>query len=80
MAPEPLAEWARAVAPHGGAAVIDVHEPEPPDDGHPLWGLPNVRLLPHLASRTETAMANMSWVVRDLYRVLRGEVPDHQAV
>jgi phosphoglycerate dehydrogenase-like enzyme len=70
-----LAAWARQTAAHGGRAVLDVHDPEPPPPDYPLWGLSNVRLLPHLASRTATAMANMSWVVRDVANVLRGQRP-----
>jgi phosphoglycerate dehydrogenase-like enzyme len=74
--PRALADWARQHP--AGRAVLDVHDPEPPpadpaDD--PLAGLANVRRLPHLASRTHTAMRNMSWVVRDVDAVLRGEAP-----
>ena len=60
-------------------AILDVHakEPFPADD--PLVALANAHLAPHLASRTRTAMANMSWVVRDLWRVLEGEPPHHPA-
>lgn len=72
-----LADWAAA---HPKAhVVLDVHETEPPTADYPLWDLPNVRLLPHLASRTDQALANMSWVVRDVARVLRGETPQYPA-
>ncbi|HYD00235.1 MAG TPA: NAD(P)-dependent oxidoreductase [Phycisphaerales bacterium] len=60
-------------------AVLDVHEPEPFPADYPLLGLPNARLLPHLASCTATAQANMSWVVRDVWRVLTGEPPEFPA-
>ncbi len=60
-------------------AVLDVHDPEPPPADYPLWGVANCRLLPHLASRTHTALANMSWVVRDVAAVLAGERPRHPA-
>ena len=76
---EALATWARTVADRGGQAVLDVHEPEPPDEGHPLYGLPNVRLLPHLASRTDRALESMSWVVRDVAAVLAGQPPRYPA-
>ena len=56
-------------------ALLDVHDPEPFASDYPLLGLPNVRLYPHLASRTETAMRNMSWVVRDVWAVLEGKAP-----
>ena len=55
------------------AAALDVHDPEPIDASSPLLGLPNVRLLPHLGAATATAHRNMSWVVRDVMRVLTGE-------
>lgn len=80
--PADLAAWANSPPVHagGGRAVLDVHEPEPPPEDYPLWGLENVRLLPHLASRTHRAMSNMSWVVRDVVKVLRGEEPRWPAV
>jgi len=74
-----LASWAKRVAPAGGVAVIDVHEPEPPPADYPLFGLKNVRLLPHLASRTPEALENMSWVVRDVLGVLDGKKPEFPA-
>ena len=72
-----LAEWARRY-PHA-RAILDVHDPEPPSGNYPLYDLTNVRLLPHLASRTNTAMRNMSWVVRDVVAVLEGRDPQYLA-
>ena len=60
-------------------AIIDVHDPEPFAADYPLLNLPNAQLHPHLASRTETAMRNMSWVVRDVVGVLEGRQPEHPA-
>ena len=68
-----LADWLR-VNP-AAAALLDVHEPEPITDANPLLPLPNAHLAPHLASRTMTAMDNMSWVVRDVVAVLEGRTP-----
>lgn len=34
---------------HDIMAVLDVTDPEPPDDKSPLWSLPNVVLTPHIA-------------------------------
>lgn len=62
---------ARFIAGHPGSlALLDVHDPEPIAADHPLLGLPNARLFPHLASRTDTALRNMSWVVRDVVAAL----------
>ena len=77
--PHALRDWALSVRESGGRAVLDVHEPEPPPADYPLWGLDNVRLLPHLASRTDPALENMSWVVRDVWAVLNGDPPKHPA-
>ncbi|MGH7894898.1 MAG: NAD(P)-dependent oxidoreductase, partial [Candidatus Binatia bacterium] len=74
-----LADWAKRVAPDGGRAILDVHDPEPPAADDPLWGLANVRLQAHLASRTDAALGRMSWVVRDVVRVLDGEEPESAA-
>ncbi len=60
-------------------AALDVFCPEPPAADFPLLGLSNVLLSPHLAARTTTAMENMSWVVRDVMKVLNGERPEYPA-
>ncbi len=60
-------------------AALDVYSPEPPRADFPLLGLENVLLTPHLAARTGTALENMSWVVRDVIAVLRGESPKYPA-
>lgn len=74
---EALAEFLRA---HPKArAMIDVHDPEPFDAEYPLLGLANAKLFPHLAGRTETALINMSWVVKDVLAVLEGRKPHHPA-
>lgn len=75
-----MAQWAKRVEATGGGAILDVHDPEPPTPDYPLWGLANVKLLAHLASRTGTAMANMSWVVYDVMAVLEGREPRYPAV
>jgi len=77
-----LADWARSAAGDGARAVLDVHDPEPPfgDVAYPLFGLANVRLLPHTASRTTQALEAMSWVVKDVWAVLEGRAPRYKAV
>lgn len=73
-----LAAWLRANP--GARAILDVHEPEPFPAEHPLLGLPNARLSPHIGAATAPAKANMSWVVMDVWRVLQGQDPEHAAV
>jgi phosphoglycerate dehydrogenase-like enzyme len=62
-----------------GRAMIDVHETEPFESDYPLLGRANVTLLPHLASRTDKGLINMSWVVRDIAAVLEGRKPEFAA-
>ncbi|MDP6600795.1 MAG: NAD(P)-dependent oxidoreductase [Phycisphaerales bacterium] len=70
---EPLSHFLRG---HPDAcAILDVHEEEPFGDGYPLLGLPNARLYPHIAARTERALLNMGWVVRDVAAILAGDAP-----
>lgn len=60
-------------------AILDVHDPEPFPAEYPLLGLPNARLSPHIAAATVQGNENMSWVVRDVVRVLGGERPEFAA-
>lgn len=60
-------------------ALLDVHEPEPFPATYPLVDLPNAHLSAHIASATRLAHRNMSWVVRDVWRVLSGEEPEFPA-
>jgi phosphoglycerate dehydrogenase-like enzyme len=62
-----------------GGAAIDVFDDEPPPVDHPLMHAPNALLTPHIASRTQRALAAMNDVVDDVLRVLRGETPRYPA-
>jgi len=33
-------------------AVVDVTDPEPLPEGHPLWSAPNIMITPHVAGST----------------------------
>jgi phosphoglycerate dehydrogenase-like enzyme len=77
MDPEALAAFLRANP--GAQALLDVHEPEPFRSDHPLLGLPNAHLAPHIGSATAPAKRAMSAVVEDVWRVLCGERPRHPA-
>ena len=70
---------AQFLAGHPSAqGLLDVHDPEPFLADSPLIGMVNAHLAPHLASRTETAVRNMSWVVRDLVAILQGGNASHE--
>lgn len=63
-----LAAW---LAAHPAArAILDVHEPEPITAANPLLGLANAHLTPHIGAATRAAHEAMSWVVRDVARVI----------
>ncbi|VAX40099.1 D-3-phosphoglycerate dehydrogenase [hydrothermal vent metagenome] len=59
----------------GAMAILDVHDPEPIVETSPLLEIANVHLSPHIAGATRAAKREMSWVVRDVWRVLSGEEP-----
>ncbi|MCB9837306.1 MAG: 3-phosphoglycerate dehydrogenase [Phycisphaera sp.] len=63
----------------GACAVLDVHDPEPYDLTYPLIDIANVHMTPHIGGATKPASEAMSWVVRDVWRVLAGEEPEHEA-
>ena len=60
-------------------ALLDVHEPEPFDATYPLVEIKNVHLTPHIGGSTAPANLAMSWVVRDVWRVLDGQEPEFEA-
>jgi phosphoglycerate dehydrogenase-like enzyme len=63
----------------GAVALLDVHEPEPIAADYPLLGVANAHIAPHIGAATASANRNMSWVVRDLWKVLQGEEPEWPA-
>ena len=59
---------------HLGGAGLDVLETEPPDPNDPLLALPNVVVLPHIASATvETRLAMLDLAIDNLAACLRGD-------
>ncbi len=59
-----------------GYAATDVYSQEPPPPDHPLFGLENVILTPHLAGATNESRARiLSMAMENVARVIRGEAP-----
>jgi phosphoglycerate dehydrogenase-like enzyme len=61
---------------HSGriSAAIDVTDPEPLPNGHPLWSAPNLLITPHIASSTPMFMVRaMQFAASQIARYLRGE-------
>jgi phosphoglycerate dehydrogenase-like enzyme len=57
-----------------GAAWLDVTEPEPLPDGHPLWGEPNCFITPHVAGgHTGEAKTLVRHFLKNLERFVRQE-------
>ncbi|HYZ97591.1 MAG TPA: hydroxyacid dehydrogenase [Acidimicrobiales bacterium] len=60
------------------SAVLDVTDPEPLPPGHPLLGLPNCVVTPHLAGSQGTELARLAeLVVEEIRRFAAGEPPLH---
>jgi phosphoglycerate dehydrogenase-like enzyme len=54
--------------------ALDVTDPEPLPDGHPLWSAPDVLVTPHVAGGTTAMLPRMAALVRDqLRRYAAGE-------
>ena len=57
-----------------GGAGLDVTEPEPLPEGHPLWAMPNVLITPHVAA-TSDVQGVRTWILvaENLRRYAGGE-------
>ena len=55
-------------------AALDVTDPEPPADDHPLWSLPNVIITPHVANPASGLTREFApWLGENLRRFLAGD-------
>lgn len=58
------------------AFALDVTDPEPLPDGHPLWSAPDVLITPHVAGGTTAMLPRLAALVRDqLQRYAAGQPP-----
>jgi phosphoglycerate dehydrogenase-like enzyme len=58
-----------------GSAGLDVTEPEPLPDGHPLWNLPNAIVTPHTGNTPEMAVPLLAARVTENVRRWRAGAP-----
>ncbi|WP_342667878.1 NAD(P)-dependent oxidoreductase [Deinococcus marmoris] len=62
---------------HLGGAALDVTDPEPLPEGHPLWAQKNVIITPHIASTTTDLVARGASLTRDfLLTMQQGQEPE----
>jgi phosphoglycerate dehydrogenase-like enzyme len=61
--------------------ALDVTDPEPLPDGHPLFALPNVLISPHVGGASTAMMPRMARLLhRQIDRLLRGEEPENVVI
>lgn len=57
-----------------GGAALDVTDPEPLPEGHPLWDLDNVIITPHVANTWDMALPSLrAMVERNVARFGAGQ-------
>jgi phosphoglycerate dehydrogenase-like enzyme len=57
-------------------AALDVTDPEPLPEGHPLWSLPGVLIAPHVGGASSAMAPRIARLVRtQIQRMLRDEAP-----
>ena len=55
-------------------AALDVTDPEPLPEGHPLWKAPNLLITPHVAGDADRFMRRAFLLIREqVERFMRGE-------
>ena len=57
-----------------GGVGLDVTDPEPLPDGHPLWSIPNAIITPHVANPASGLTRELApWVAENLRRFVADE-------
>jgi phosphoglycerate dehydrogenase-like enzyme len=71
----PLLDTSAVIAEAGRLRfALDVTDPEPLPDGHPLWSAPGVLITPHVAGGTTAMLPRMASLLRDqLTRYVAGQ-------
>ncbi len=60
-------------------ALLDVTYPEPPEEGHPFYTMPNVVLTPHIAGSAGDEVWRMSaYMVEEYHRLASGEAVKYE--
>jgi phosphoglycerate dehydrogenase-like enzyme len=55
-------------------AVVDVTDPEPLPEGHPLWKAPNLFITPHVAASSPMFLSRaMDFAAEQVARYVKGE-------
>jgi phosphoglycerate dehydrogenase-like enzyme len=70
----------QALLAHAGSGrlrlALDVIDPEPLPQNHPLFAMTNVLISPHVGGATSAMLPRMARLLRDqIERMLRGEAP-----
>ncbi|WP_345801103.1 2-hydroxyacid dehydrogenase [Microbacterium sp. AZCO] len=62
-------------------AALDVTDPEPLPEGHPLWGLPGVLVSPHVGGASTAMRPRVARLVRrQIEHLLAGEEPENVVI
>ncbi|MFC4224083.1 2-hydroxyacid dehydrogenase [Lysinibacter cavernae] len=62
-------------------AALDVTDPEPLPEGHPLWSSPNLLISPHVGGASSAMMPRMAALLRrQIDHLLKGEEPENVVI
>ncbi len=62
-------------------AALDVTDPEPLPEGHPLWGLPGVLVSPHVGGASSAMRPRVARLIRrQIEHLARGEEPENVVI